>query len=69
MDEGWDPPTALPPLRDIDFGLLPDRMIDDVRSTFEIIGVDHALFYKQMFELDANRKIAILAAKGNLVLL
>ena len=48
-------PGPLPPLREIDFAVL----------SYKHIGDDGELFYKQLIEVDANRRIAILNAEGN----
>ena len=58
-------PGPLPPLREIDFAVLPDRLIADLQKSYKHIGEDGELFYKQLIEVDANRRIAILNAEGN----
>jgi len=64
QEDSFEIPKELPPLREIDFNIIPQQKQRNVEQCYAYIPLRDQIFFKEMFSVNDNRRIALRIAEG-----
>jgi len=64
QEDSFEIPIQLPPLREIDFNIIPRQKQRNVEQCYIYIPQRDQIFFKEMFSVNDNRRIALRIAEG-----